>query len=74
MLYAAYGPRTTEAEARAAFAKRYGCEPLRVWRHNVVLAGPKPEGGRDEIARLDFESKQVADTHDLGASQGACNV
>lgn len=42
MLYAAYGPRTTEAEARAAFAAKYGVEPLRVWRWNIVLAGPKP--------------------------------
>lgn len=45
MIYAAYSPRTSEAEARAAFVARYGCEPLRVWRHNVVLAGPKPEKG-----------------------------
>lgn len=45
MLYAAYSPRTTEAEARAAFAARYGVEPLRVWRWNIVLAGPKPDEG-----------------------------
>jgi hypothetical protein len=43
MIYAAYSPRCTEAEARAAFVRRYGVEPLRVWRHNVMLAGPKPE-------------------------------
>jgi hypothetical protein len=43
MIYAAYSPRCTEAEARAAFAKRYGCEPQVVKRLNVVLVGPKPE-------------------------------
>lgn len=47
MLYAAYSPRTTEAEARAAFAKRYGCEPQIVKRHNIWLLGPKPvKGGK----------------------------
>lgn len=43
MLYAAYGPRTSEAEARAAFAKRYEV----VKRHNIWLLGPKPvKGGK----------------------------
>ena len=51
MIYAAYGPRTTEAEARAAFAARYGVEPQVVKKHNVWLLGPKPEGGRDEANR-----------------------
>ena len=52
MIYAAYGPRTTEAEARAAFAERYGVEPQVVKRHNVVLVGPKPvKGGTSCINR-----------------------
>ena len=47
MLYAAYSPRTTEAEARAAFVARYGCEPQIVKKLNVWLLGPKPvKGGK----------------------------
>jgi hypothetical protein len=42
MIYAAYSPRCTEAEARAAFVRRYGVEPLVVKRLNVWLLGPKP--------------------------------
>lgn len=42
MIYAAYSPRTTEAEARAAFAKRYGREPQVVKKLNIWLLGPKP--------------------------------
>lgn len=47
MIYAAYGPRTSEAEARAAFVRRYGVEPQIVKKLNIWLLGPKSEGGRD---------------------------
>jgi hypothetical protein len=47
MTYAAYSPSATEAQVRTAFAAKYGCEPLKVWRHNIVLAGPIPEQGRE---------------------------
>jgi hypothetical protein len=42
MIYAAYSPRCTEAEARAAFVRRYGVEPQVVKKLNVWLLGPKP--------------------------------
>ncbi len=46
--YCSYDPPTTLEEARAAFIKQYGVEPDYVWRHNIVLAGPKPERGQGD--------------------------
>lgn len=43
----AFTPNTTEAEARAAFRIRYGCEPETVGISlGNVLAGPVPTGAQ----------------------------
>ena len=40
-LYQAYSPDTTTVQARAAFARKYGYEPDRVfWFNRLVWAGP----------------------------------
>lgn len=42
--YAAWGGDVTVEQARALFQEKYGVAPTFAWQHNIILAGPIPEG------------------------------